>query len=77
MTAQVTVALQRADNVLIVPISALGRRMQDGRCPVRVVRPDGSTTTVMVAVGINDRVNIQVTDGLREGDEVVTADSGG
>jgi hypothetical protein len=31
----------------------------------------------MVAVGINDRVNIQVTDGLREGDEVVTADSGG
>ena len=77
MTAQVTVALQRADNVLIVPISALGRRMQDGRCPVRVVRPDGSTTTVMVAVGINDRVNIQVVDGLHEGDEVITADSGG
>ncbi|HEX4598368.1 MAG TPA: macrolide transporter subunit MacA [Burkholderiaceae bacterium] len=77
MTAQVTVALQRADNVLIVPISALGRRMQDGRCPVRVVRQDGSTTTVMVAVGINDRVNIQVLDGLKEGDEVITADSGG
>jgi membrane fusion protein, macrolide-specific efflux system len=77
MTAQVTVALQRADNVLIVPISALGRRMQDGRCPVRVVRPDGSTTTMMVAVGINDRVNIQVVDGLHEGDEVITADTGG
>jgi macrolide-specific efflux system membrane fusion protein len=44
---------------------------------VRVVRPDGSTTTVMVAVGINDRVNIQVLDGLKEGDEVITADSGG
>jgi macrolide-specific efflux system membrane fusion protein len=77
MTAQVTVGLQRADNALIVPISALGRRMQDGRCPVRVVRPDGSTRTVMVAVGINDRVNIQVLDGLTEGDEVITADNGG
>jgi hypothetical protein len=31
----------------------------------------------MVAIGINDRVNVQVLDGLNEGDEVVTADSGG
>jgi membrane fusion protein, macrolide-specific efflux system len=77
MTAQVTVALQRADNALSVPISALGRRMQDGRYPVRMLHPDGSTTTVMVAVGINDRVNIQVLDSLNEGDEVVTAESGG
>jgi membrane fusion protein, macrolide-specific efflux system len=77
MTAQVTVSLQRADNALYVPIPALGRRMQDGRYPVRVLRPDGSTTTVMVAVGISDRVNIQVLDGLSEGDEVITADSGG
>ncbi len=77
MTAQVTVGLQRADNALYVPISALGRRMQDGRYPVRVLHPDGSTTTLMVAAGINDRVNIQVLDGLNEGDEVVTADSGG
>jgi macrolide-specific efflux system membrane fusion protein len=77
MTAQVTVGLQHADNALYVPISALGRRMQDGRYPVRVLHPDGSTTTVMVAAGINDRVNIKVLDGLNEGDEVVTADSGG
>ena len=28
-------------------------------------------------IGINDRVNVQVLDGLNEGDEVVTADSGG
>ena len=77
MTAQVTVALQRADSALSVPLSALGRQMQDGRYPVRVLRRDGATTTVMVAIGINDRVNVQVLDGLNEGDEVVTADSGG
>ena len=77
MTAQVTVALQRADGALSVPLSALGRQMQDGRYPVRVLRRDGATTTVMVAIGINDRVNVQVLDGLNEGDEVVTADSGG
>jgi macrolide-specific efflux system membrane fusion protein len=77
MTAQVTVALRRADSVLSIPLSALGRQMQDGHYPVRVLRRDGATTTVMVAIGINDRVNVQVLDGLSEGDEVVTADSGG
>jgi macrolide-specific efflux system membrane fusion protein len=77
MTAQVTVVLQRAENALSIPISALGRRMQDGHYPVRVLQRDGATTTVTVATGINDRVNVQVFDGLNEGDEVVTADSGG
>lgn len=77
MTAQVIVALQRADLALNIPLSALGRRMQDGRYPVRVLQRDGATTTVMVAIGINDRVNVQVLDGLNEGEEVVTADSGG
>jgi len=77
MTAQVTVALERAEDTLSVPISALGRRMQDGRYPVRVVQRDGTTRTKMVSVGINDRVNIEVLDGLHEGDEVVTTDGGG
>jgi len=77
MTAQVTVALQRADSALSIPLSALGRQMQDGRYPVRVLRRDGEATTRMVAIGINDRVNVQVLDGLNEGDEVITADSGG
>jgi len=30
---------------------------------VRVLRRDGATRTVMVAIGINDRVNVQVLDG--------------
>jgi macrolide-specific efflux system membrane fusion protein len=77
MTAQVTVSLQEAPGALRIPLAALGKRMPDGRYPVRVLRRYGTTTTVMVAIGINDRVDVQVLDGLSEGDEVITADAGG
>lgn len=71
MTAQVTVVLSEAKNVLCVPLSALGKGGPDGHYPVRVLGKDGQVTTVMVAPGINDRVRIHV-EGLNEGDEVIT-----
>jgi macrolide-specific efflux system membrane fusion protein len=74
MTAQVTVVLAEAKDALVVPIAALGKPGTDGRHPVRVRRPDGTVTTVTVAVGISNNVNMQVTDGLAEGDEVITAE---
>lgn len=77
MTAQVTVVLQEAKNALCVPISALGRGTPGGRYPVRVLGKDGRVATVMVAPGINDRVRIQVQDGLNEGDEVIIEDGSG
>jgi macrolide-specific efflux system membrane fusion protein len=72
MTAQVTVVLAEAKNALCVPLSALGKRTADGRYAIRVVGKDGRLATLSVAVGINDRVRIQVLDGLAEGDEVIT-----
>ncbi len=74
MTAQVTVVLAEAKDVLVVPVAALGKPGPDGRHPVRVRRPDGTVTTAQVTVGISNNVNIQVTDGLAEGDEVITAE---
>jgi macrolide-specific efflux system membrane fusion protein len=76
MTAQVTVVLNQARNALCVPLSALGERSADGRYAVRVIGPSGTAVTVMAAIGINDRVNVQVLDGLKEGDQVITADIG-
>lgn len=76
MTAQVTVVLQEARNVLCVPLSALGRAEPNGHYPVRVLGLDGEITAVMVTPGINDRVWIQVV-GLNEGDEVIIEDGEG
>jgi macrolide-specific efflux system membrane fusion protein len=76
MTAQVTVILQQARNVLYVPLLALGQRDPQGRYPVRVVAPGGESRIVSVGIGINDKLNAQVLDGLHEGERVVVADDG-
>lgn len=77
MTAQVTVVLNEAKNVLAVPIGALGPRAADGRYAVRVLEADGGVRRLQVPVGINDRVYVQVGGGLKEGDEVITAEARG
>ena len=42
---------------------------------VRVLQADGSAQPKQVLIGINNRVNAQVLAGLKEGDQVVIADS--
>lgn len=74
MTAQVTVILSEVKAAPLVPIAALGRKEADGRYAVRVRGADGTIETRMVTVGISNNVNMQVLDGLTEGDEVVTAE---
>jgi macrolide-specific efflux system membrane fusion protein len=63
--------------VLSVPLSALGKRTQDGRYPVRVLRGNSAIDTVIVGIGINDGVRVHVLDGLQEGDEVIIEDGTG
>ncbi len=75
MTAQVTIVLKEAKNVLIVSLSALGKQAADGRYPLRILNKDGRITTVLAGIGINDTVRAQVLDGLKEGDEIITEDS--
>lgn len=73
MTAQVTIVLAAATDVLIVPSSALKNRNAAGQFAVDVYDPTTSTTrTQMVQVGLNNNVVAEVTDGLTEGDLVVT-----
>ncbi len=75
MTAQVTVVLAEAKDALTIPLAALGTRAADGRYPVRVLGRDGAVRTAMVAIGINDRVNVQLLDGVAEGDQVIVAEA--
>ncbi|MDO8358590.1 MAG: efflux RND transporter periplasmic adaptor subunit [Devosia sp.] len=74
MTAQVTIILDEAANVLTLPTSALGTAGPDGSYTVSVLDPaTGATTPHQVTVGLDDKVTAEITAGLSEGDKVVTA----
>jgi membrane fusion protein, macrolide-specific efflux system len=74
MTAQVSIILREARQVLCIPASAIGDREQDGRYTVKLLRNNGPETR-RIHVGINNNVQVQVLDGLREGDKVIIGDS--
>lgn len=74
MTAEVNIVLGSADNVLLVPSSALGTRGADGKYSVKVLNADGSTAERQVEIGLDDKVNAEVKSGLAEGDKVVTGE---
>ena len=74
MTAQVAVLLNQAQQALCIPVSALGEKQKDGTTTVRVLvgeRPE----TRSIRTGISNNVQIQVLDGLREGEKVIIGDS--
>ncbi|PTW46169.1 efflux RND transporter periplasmic adaptor subunit [Rhodovulum kholense] len=71
MTTQVSIVLDRAQNVLTVPASAI----RTGPGGAEVQRYDPATGTVRaqpVEVGLNDKVTAEIVSGLSEGDRVVT-----
>jgi len=73
MTAQVTIVLAKASGVLIAPSSALKSRNADGDYAVDVYDPaSGTIRTQMVRVGLDNNVVAEVTEGLTEGELVVT-----
>lgn len=77
MTAQVTLVLAQAKNVLMIPASALSQRGPDGRYTVRVVSGSAdrqSVTPRQVRIGLNNRVHAEVTEGLQEGEQVVVSE---
>jgi macrolide-specific efflux system membrane fusion protein len=71
MTAQVRIVLDKAKDVLTVPVAALGSKNSDGSYPVRVLDAQGQAQMRNVQTGINNNVRAQIKDGLAEGDKVV------
>jgi multidrug efflux pump subunit AcrA (membrane-fusion protein) len=69
MSASVTVIVDSAQNVLVVPESAI---QTEGRnSVVEVQKDDGTTEKVVVQTGLSDGSNIEITDGLEEGQTVI------
>jgi macrolide-specific efflux system membrane fusion protein len=81
MTAQATIVLDKVRDQLLVPSAALGAKGKDGRYTVRVVSQAaasagrGVAQDRLVRVGLNNRVQAQVLDGLKAGERVVTSEA--
>ena len=74
MTAQVTIVLAQAKDVLTIPATALGTRDAQGNYRVQVLEGDYLQDRT-VQVGLNNRVRAQVLAGLQAGDKVVTSEA--
>lgn len=66
---KLSVVTGEADDVLLVPVTAVRGNVASGE--VIVVQSDGSEEVREVELGVSDGTNIEVTDGLDAGDEVV------
>jgi macrolide-specific efflux system membrane fusion protein len=76
MTAQATIVVSSVKDVLAIPSSALGARQADGRYAVRVKEGEKIVDRT-IRVGLNNRVQAQVLEGLQPGDLVVTSEAAG
>lgn len=74
MTTQVAVLLNQAKQALCIPVSALGEKQKDGTTTVRVLVGEQAENR-SIRTGISNNVQIQVLDGLREGEKVIIGDS--
>lgn len=73
MTTQVFFVVNKAENVLTVPAAAISPRGAN-RAEVKV-RRNGTIETVLVEIGLSDRVHVEVKSGLVEGDVVLLGGS--
>jgi len=74
MTAQVAIVLNQARQALCIPVSALGEKLKDGRMTVKVLAGEQPEVRT-IRTGISNSVQIQVIDGLRDGEKVIIGDS--
>lgn len=69
LTAQVTIAAGSADDVLMVPVTAVEGGAESGI--VWRTGPDGEQVEQAVELGLSDGTNVEVRAGLAEGDLVL------
>jgi macrolide-specific efflux system membrane fusion protein len=74
MTAQVAIVLTEAKQVLSIPVSALQDKGKDGRQTVKVLVA-GVPQVRIIKIGFSNNVNVQVIDGLREGEIVIIGEA--
>jgi hypothetical protein len=69
LTAELTIAGGIAENVLTVPLTAVMGAADTGI--VFVIGPDGEQEERPVTLGLNDGINVEVVEGLEEGEMVL------
>lgn len=69
LSAKLVIAGGVAENVLVVPITAVEGSAGSGN--VYLVGTDGSTEKRAVTLGLNDGTNVEVKDGLAAGDTIL------
>ncbi|MDY0391075.1 MAG: efflux RND transporter periplasmic adaptor subunit [Desulfobulbus oligotrophicus] len=74
MTAQVGIVLNQAKDALCIPTSAIVSKPMDGKAIVRVLTGE-QVETRTIDTGISNNIQIQVLDGLSEGEKIIIGDS--
>jgi len=74
MTANVSIVAVERNDVLVVPVAAVGRRRAERY--VMVPGDNGTATERVVQVGASDGEVMEITDGLAEGDTVMVNKGG-
>ncbi|RON48849.1 efflux RND transporter periplasmic adaptor subunit [Pseudomonas frederiksbergensis] len=77
MTTQVFFVSDQAKNVLTAPIAALQGGTQADTQTAQVVAKNGAIQQRTVRTGISDRLNVQILDGLDEGDHLLIGPADG
>ncbi|GAA3548015.1 efflux RND transporter periplasmic adaptor subunit [Zobellella aerophila] len=73
MTTQVFFVRAEAEDALLVPMSALTfpDRQDRGQARVGVLKADGSIEERQIKVGVNNRIQAEILEGLAEGEQVI------
>lgn len=69
LAAELTIAGGIAENVLVVPVTAVEGTAETGN--VYFVLPDGTTELRPVVLGLSDGINVEIREGLVEGDLIL------
>lgn len=75
MTAQVTIVTAETHDALVVPASAVSTGPGGGTMVQVYDAASGTTTQRRVTTGLDNKVLIEITEGLSEGEQVVTIGS--
>ncbi len=73
MTTQVTIYVNKVNNVLAIPSVALGVQNKKGEYQVEVLNKDNTTDKRWVRIGVNNNINAQVLSNLKENEMVVVS----
>lgn len=81
MTANVTIIIDKKEQALTIPMTALSKQLSDDTFEVQVIDDEHSSTptieTRTIKTGINDKLSTEVLSGLTQGEKVVVATSDG